>query len=184
MIEDLKNGRYFSTKYVSEMRIYKPPHVVCFANSEPNFAALSADRWVCCDLTKDALDACLHSLFPKAETPIGDIQMLAADNVNYYGSPLAGVLQSEEEYEEDNQSEDSLALFETQPSPGGTYEDPDAIPPSGRPAEDVGRYEKEKGEASFEIVGRRYSDCGEDFCVIKGTDSQYIDEFYSVFNLK
>jgi len=45
VVEDLKNGRYFSTKYVSEMRVYAPPHVICFANSEPQYSALSADRW-------------------------------------------------------------------------------------------------------------------------------------------
>ena len=30
VIEDIKNGRYFSSKYISEMRVYAPPHVVCF----------------------------------------------------------------------------------------------------------------------------------------------------------
>ncbi len=46
IIEDLKNGRYFNTKYESAMRIYKIPHVVCFANFAPDQSKLSADR--CC----------------------------------------------------------------------------------------------------------------------------------------
>lgn len=45
-IEDLKNGQFFNTKYESTMVIYNWPHIVCFSNFEPNFSALSADRWV------------------------------------------------------------------------------------------------------------------------------------------
>lgn len=42
--EKLKNGRYFSSKYESGMRLFEPPHVVFFANFAPPTDAWSADR--------------------------------------------------------------------------------------------------------------------------------------------
>lgn len=44
-IEEVKNGIFFSGKYESEQVIFNSPHVIVFANFEPNLAALSADRW-------------------------------------------------------------------------------------------------------------------------------------------
>lgn len=44
-IEKLKNGVYFNTKYESGMRVYDQPHVVVFANFEPDRTKMSADRW-------------------------------------------------------------------------------------------------------------------------------------------
>jgi hypothetical protein len=44
-IETLKNGLYFSTKYESEQRLYKVPHVIVFSNWNPDQSKLSADRW-------------------------------------------------------------------------------------------------------------------------------------------
>lgn len=35
-MEDLKNGRVFSTKYESGNKYFKPPHVVVFANFVPD----------------------------------------------------------------------------------------------------------------------------------------------------
>lgn len=51
-IEEVKNGIFFSGKYESGGVIYNSPHVVCFANFEPNRGALSLDRWdvKCIDL--------------------------------------------------------------------------------------------------------------------------------------
>lgn len=62
VIEEIKNGRYFSSKYVSEMRVFTTAHVICFANFEPNRQALSCDRWLTVDLDNEnpgILQACL-----------------------------------------------------------------------------------------------------------------------------
>lgn len=53
VIEELKNGRYFTSKYVSEMRVFKIPHVICFANFEPNRQALSRDLWLTINLDQE-----------------------------------------------------------------------------------------------------------------------------------
>lgn len=44
-IESLKNGIFFSGKYESAMVVFPCPHVVIFANFEPNLDSLSSDRW-------------------------------------------------------------------------------------------------------------------------------------------
>lgn len=44
-IECIKNGMIFSGKYESKMKTFNPPHIICFANFEPNQQKLSKDRW-------------------------------------------------------------------------------------------------------------------------------------------
>lgn len=44
VMEQLKNGSYFSPKYQSEVRHYKVPHVIVFANFEMEKGKFSADR--------------------------------------------------------------------------------------------------------------------------------------------
>jgi hypothetical protein len=44
-IEALKDGLFFSSKYESEMVFYNPPHIIVFANWEPDRAQMSRDRW-------------------------------------------------------------------------------------------------------------------------------------------
>ncbi len=44
-IEEVKNGVFFSGKYESDMVLYNPPHVICFANDLPLLEKLSMDRW-------------------------------------------------------------------------------------------------------------------------------------------
>lgn len=45
VMEDLKNGQIFSGKYQSVSKIYARPYVVVFANFEPDYSKMSADRW-------------------------------------------------------------------------------------------------------------------------------------------
>ena len=44
-LEEVKNGCFLSTKYECEMVIMNSPHILCFANFEPDYGALSMDRW-------------------------------------------------------------------------------------------------------------------------------------------
>lgn len=45
-IESIKNGMFFNTKYESDMVVFNPPHLICFANCKPDLSKLSQDRWV------------------------------------------------------------------------------------------------------------------------------------------
>jgi len=45
ILETIKNGILFNTKYQSATRIFKIPHVVVFANFAPDRTKLSEDRW-------------------------------------------------------------------------------------------------------------------------------------------
>lgn len=45
LVEQFKNGYYIKTKYESRAFRFHPPHVVVFANEQPEFGALSGDRW-------------------------------------------------------------------------------------------------------------------------------------------
>ncbi len=44
-IESVKNGLFFSGKYESQTVCFNSPHVVIFANFEPDEGKLSSDRW-------------------------------------------------------------------------------------------------------------------------------------------
>ena len=45
LAEDLKNGRVVSTKYESKTVFFRPPHVIFFANFEPDYTKWSDDRY-------------------------------------------------------------------------------------------------------------------------------------------
>lgn len=45
-VEKIKNGLVFSSKYESGMLVFDVPHVIIFANIEPDTLKLSDDRWV------------------------------------------------------------------------------------------------------------------------------------------
>lgn len=49
-IEEIKNGIFYNTKYESKMVIYNSPHVIVFANFEPELYKLSLDRWNIVDI--------------------------------------------------------------------------------------------------------------------------------------
>ena len=44
-IEKIKDGKFFSGKYESGMTRFNKPHIICFANEEPDEYKLSIDRW-------------------------------------------------------------------------------------------------------------------------------------------
>jgi len=44
-LEEIKNGLFCSSKYESKMYVMNSPHIICFANFEPDVEALSKDRW-------------------------------------------------------------------------------------------------------------------------------------------
>lgn len=44
-IEQIKNGMFFSTKYESDMVLGNCPHLIVFANFEPDLDKMSKDRW-------------------------------------------------------------------------------------------------------------------------------------------
>lgn len=45
-LEAVKDGIFFSTKYEASMVVFDSPHVVVFANFEPDRSKLSGDRWI------------------------------------------------------------------------------------------------------------------------------------------
>jgi len=53
VIEQVKNGLYFSAKYESSMRVFAVPHVVIFANFTPDRTKMSNDRWCVINLKAD-----------------------------------------------------------------------------------------------------------------------------------
>lgn len=50
-LEAVKDGIFFSGKYESSMVQFDPPHIIVFANFEPNYDKLSKDRWVIVEIT-------------------------------------------------------------------------------------------------------------------------------------
>lgn len=50
LAEDLKNGRVVSTKYESKTIFFRPPHVIFFANFEPDMTKWSSDRYAVVNL--------------------------------------------------------------------------------------------------------------------------------------
>lgn len=45
VLEAIKNGCVFSSKYDSQMKIFKPPKVLVLSNFQPDLTKLSMDRW-------------------------------------------------------------------------------------------------------------------------------------------
>lgn len=51
-LEEVKNGRVFSSKYESRMKVFKPPHVVVAMNEFPKMDMLSEDRYDVVNITR------------------------------------------------------------------------------------------------------------------------------------
>lgn len=49
-LESIKDGIFYNSKYESGMVLFNPPHIICFANFEPETSKLSEDRWVITEL--------------------------------------------------------------------------------------------------------------------------------------
>ncbi len=56
-IESIKNGCIFSSKYESGQLLFNTPHIIVFANCEPDYHKLSDDRWevTCLDNETDII---------------------------------------------------------------------------------------------------------------------------------
>lgn len=52
ILEQLKNGMLFSSKYDSHTKIMAPPFIICFANFMPDVTKLSIDRWQIIELNE------------------------------------------------------------------------------------------------------------------------------------
>lgn len=53
VIEQLKNGLVYSGKYEGGDCIFEPPHVIVFANFDPDYSQFTDDRWVVIDLSSE-----------------------------------------------------------------------------------------------------------------------------------
>lgn len=53
VIEDIKNGRIFSPKYESGIKLFSKPHIFVFANFEPDLSKMTEDRWDVRYITKE-----------------------------------------------------------------------------------------------------------------------------------
>ncbi len=53
MAEKLKNGFFMSQKYETQMKVFKPPHVIFFSNTIPDETKWSQDRVRLIDLDRD-----------------------------------------------------------------------------------------------------------------------------------
>lgn len=56
-MEKIKDGCFYSGKYEGGMVLMNSPHIICFANSEPDTSSMSMDRWriVCLNEPKNFL---------------------------------------------------------------------------------------------------------------------------------
>lgn len=64
VLESLKNGLLFSAKYESVTKKFRPAKIICFANFEPKWDAMSADRWDVREILEVGL--LVHTEMPEA----------------------------------------------------------------------------------------------------------------------
>jgi len=53
ILEQIKDGLVFDSKYESRVRVFNSPHIWVFANWPPNLSTMSQDRWVLWTITND-----------------------------------------------------------------------------------------------------------------------------------
>jgi len=71
-MEKIKNGFYMSSKYESKPIIRNCPHIICFANFEPDYDKLSQDRWKVHNIgvtTPTLTLPCLGTVEKRPQTP-------------------------------------------------------------------------------------------------------------------
>lgn len=68
-IEQIKGGCIFNTKYETGMLRFDKPHVIVFANEEPDYSKMSMDRWIVENLRENYEEKEL----PDIRKPIKDI---------------------------------------------------------------------------------------------------------------
>lgn len=64
-IEQIKAGCIFNTKYETDMLRFDKPHVIVFANEEPDYSMMSADRWNVINLRPTITQTKLPGVFIK-----------------------------------------------------------------------------------------------------------------------
>lgn len=72
IIEQVKNGLIFSSKYTSEDKLYETPHIIILANIPPNISKLSLDRWDIRELKNNNFKDVTKKLLEK-ENPVIDL---------------------------------------------------------------------------------------------------------------
>lgn len=60
VLESIKDGIFFSTKYESEMIIFNSPHIIVLCNFMPDESKLSSDRWKITNLGSDKDDEIMY----------------------------------------------------------------------------------------------------------------------------
>lgn len=69
-IEEVKQGLFFSGKYESDMVYYNNPHVFVFANEEPPYEKMSADRFLVTDINNVPMPPPLPKWVKPASIPV------------------------------------------------------------------------------------------------------------------
>lgn len=82
ILESIKDGMMFSSKYESKMKIFNAPHVVVMANFMPDFKTMTSDRWLVYTIKDKSLVAVPAT--PPAGDTEGDDSMFDDDPRNYH----------------------------------------------------------------------------------------------------
>lgn len=78
-IEEVKNGIFYNTKYESGMCMFDSPHVIVFANFEPEMGKLSADRWNIIDMEQWNSGTVEQRVLPEGEKSQDELDEMYAE---------------------------------------------------------------------------------------------------------